>query len=238
MSVFSRVCLGFTFLLTALQVQASIVLGGTRIIYPSNQNEVQITLKNKDAYARYLVQSWMSNIDGSKAPFLITPPVYKLEENRQTLLHIVFTGDKNKLPQDRESLFLANIKSVSAMPEELKDRNTLQFAMKARLKLFWRPASLDNSDALTAWEKLKFHKEAGKLIVKNPTPFYISFSDLTVSGKNIVPTESKSEPGALLMMVGPFSEQRFSLPVGAGSIVEWSVITDYGSSSGKRQQKL
>ncbi|HDY0526977.1 TPA: molecular chaperone, partial [Escherichia coli] len=112
------------------------------------------------------------------------------------------------------------------------------FAMKARLKLFWRPASLDNSDALTAWEKLKFHKEAGKLIVKNPTPFYISFSDLTVSGKNIVPTESKSEPGALLMMVGPFSEQRFSLPVGAGSIVEWSVITDYGSSSGKRQQKL
>ncbi|HFZ6262918.1 TPA: fimbria/pilus periplasmic chaperone, partial [Escherichia coli] len=56
MSVFSRVCLGFTFLLTALQVQASIVLGGTRIIYPSNQNEVQITLKNKDAYARYLVQ--------------------------------------------------------------------------------------------------------------------------------------------------------------------------------------
>ncbi|HFL9103167.1 TPA: molecular chaperone, partial [Escherichia coli] len=120
----------------------------------------------------------------------------------------------------------------------LKDKNTLQFAMKARLKLFWRPASLDNSDALTAWEKLKFHKEAGKLIVKNPTPFYISFSDLTVSGKNIVPTESKSEPGALLMMVGPFSEQRFSLPVGAGSIVEWSVITDYGSSSGKRQQKL
>lgn len=73
---------------------------------------------------------------------------------------------------------------------------------------------------------------------KKSNAFYISFSDLTVSGKNIVPTESKSEPGALLMMVGPFSEQRFSLPVGAGSIVEWSVITDYGSSSGKRQQKL
>ncbi len=89
MSVFSRVCLGFTFLLTALQVQASIVLGGTRIIYPSNQNEVQIALKNKDAYARYLVQSWVSNIDGSKAPFLITPPVYKLRQRRERPL----TGD-------------------------------------------------------------------------------------------------------------------------------------------------
>lgn len=56
--------------------------------------------------------------------------------------------------------------------------------------------------------------------------------------EKIIPAETKSEPGALLMMVGPFSEQRFSLPAGAGSIVEWSVITDYGSSSGKRQQKL
>ena len=238
MSVSYRFFLGFTFLLTAIQAQASVVLGGTRIVYPSNQNEVQITLKNKDVHARYLVQSWVSNIDGSKAPFLITPPVYKLEENRQTLLHVVFTGTKESLPQDRESLFLANIKSISAMPEELKDKNTLQFAMKVRLKLFWRPDSLSNSDALTAWEKLTFHKESGRLIVKNPTPFYISFNELTVSGESITAVEEKSEPGALSMMVGPFSENRFSLPAGAGSVVEWSVITDYGSSSGKRQQKL
>lgn len=47
MSVFFRVCLGITVLLTALQVQASVVLGGTRIIYPSNQNEVQIKMKFK-----------------------------------------------------------------------------------------------------------------------------------------------------------------------------------------------
>ncbi len=193
MSVFSRVCLGFTFLLTALQVQASIVLGGTRIIYPSNQNEVQITLKNKDAYARYLVQSWVSNIDGSKAPFLITPPVYKLEENRQTLLHIVFTGDKNKLPQDRESLFLANTKIISAMPEVLEDRTTLQFAIKARHKVLCRKASLDKTNAPTAWDIVKFHKETGELIEKTATPFSISFSAQTVSGKNHVHTESNAE---------------------------------------------
>ena len=52
MSVSYRFFLGFTFLLTAIQAQASVVLGGTRIVYPSNQNEVQITLKNKDVHAR------------------------------------------------------------------------------------------------------------------------------------------------------------------------------------------
>lgn len=72
-------------------VQAGVVVGGTRIIYPANQSEVQIALKNKDNDKRYLVQSWVSNIDDSKAPFIMTPPIYKLDENRQTLLHVVYT---------------------------------------------------------------------------------------------------------------------------------------------------
>ena len=113
-------------------VQAGVVVGGTRIIYPANQSEVQIALKNKDNDKRYLVQSWVSNIDDSKAPFIMTPPIYKLDENRQTLLHVVYTGNKSALPQDRESLFMANIKSVAAIPEELHDKNTLQFAIKTK----------------------------------------------------------------------------------------------------------
>lgn len=131
--------LGGCLIISCCSVQASVVLGGTRIIYPSNKSEVQIALKNKDPHTRYLVQSWVSYPNDAKAPFIITPPVYKLQENRQTLLHIIFTGDKKNLPADRESLFLANVKSVSALSPDLKDKNTLQFAMKTRLKLFWRP---------------------------------------------------------------------------------------------------
>lgn len=134
--------LGGCLIISCCSVQASVVLGGTRIIYPSNKSEVQIALKNKDPHTRYLVQSWVSYPNDAKAPFIITPPVYKLQENRQTLLHIIFTGDKKNLPADRESLFLANVKSVSALSPDLKDKNTLQFAMKTRLKLFWRPADL------------------------------------------------------------------------------------------------
>src|SRR5690606_26335120 len=52
--------LGGCLIISCCSVQASVVLGGTRIIYPSNKSEVQIALKNKDPHTRYLVQSWVS----------------------------------------------------------------------------------------------------------------------------------------------------------------------------------
>jgi P pilus assembly protein, chaperone PapD len=217
---------------------ASIVLGGTRVIYPSSKSEVQIALKNKDSGTRYLVQSWVSQVDGTKAPFIITPPVYKLLENRQTLLHIIFTGDKNALPKDRESLFVANVKSVSALSSELKDKNTLQFAMKTRLKLFWRPAQFKEADALQAGDSITFRRQGTQLIAKNPTPFYVSFGQLSVGGKAVPVVETKTTPGAIAMMVAPFSEQSFTLPQGASGSVTWTAINDFGAETHPRQQAL
>lgn len=218
--------------------QAGVVVGGTRIIYPASQAEVQITLKNKDDDKRYLVQSWVSHIDDSKAPFVITPPIYKLEENRQTLLHVVYTGNKSTLPQDRESLFIANIKSVSAIPEELRDNNTLQFAIKSKLKLFYRPASLNENDAKTAWQSLQFSRSQNQLVVKNPTPFYVTFGQLTVAGKAIKSAADQHSPSALTMMVAPFGEQRFPLPSSVKGNVVWTAINDFGAETTQRKQSL
>ncbi|EOZ9284488.1 molecular chaperone [Enterobacter hormaechei subsp. oharae] len=237
MNTFLKVLCGCV-LLGCCSAQASIVLGGTRIVYPSNKSEVQIALKNKDLHTRYLVQSWVSNPDDTKAPFVVTPPVYKLQENRQTLLHIIYTGDKNALPKDRESLFVANVKSVSALAPELKDKNTLQFAMKTRIKLFWRPSQLKESDALEAWEKITFHRQGTQLVAKNPTPFYVSFGELAVGGKAVPVVETKSIPGAVAMMVAPYSEQTFTLPAGARGAVTWTAINDHGAQTRQKQQAL
>ncbi|MFT2164114.1 molecular chaperone [Citrobacter freundii] len=219
-------------------VQAGVVVGGTRIIYPANQSEVQIALKNKDNDKRYLVQSWVSNIDDSKAPFIMTPPIYKLDENRQTLLHVVYTGNKSALPQDRESLFMANIKSVAAIPEELHDKNTLQFAIKTKLKLFYRPASLTEDEAKMAWQSLQFSRHQNQLVVKNPTPFYVTFGQISVAGKAIKPATNQSSPTALTMMVAPFGEQRFPLPSAVKGNVVWTAINDFGSETEQRKQSL
>ncbi|MFR3708396.1 MAG: molecular chaperone [Enterobacter hormaechei] len=209
-------------MLGCCSAQASIVLGGTRIVYPSNKSEVQIALKNKDLHTRYLVQSWVSNPDATKAPIVVTPPVYKLQENRQTLLHIIYTGDKNALPKDRESLFVANVKSVSALAPELKDKNTLQFAMKTRLKLFWRPSQLKESDALEAWEKITFHRQGTQLVAKNPTPFYVS-RRIGRGGKPCL--SLKQNPSRCGGNDGcAHSEQTFTLPAEPGAVT-WTPLT-------------
>jgi len=223
---------------SALSAQAGVIIGGTRIIYPSDQSEVQISLKNRDADKRYLVQSWVSNPDDSKAPFVITPPIYKMDENQQTLLHVVYTGDKAALPQDRESLFTANIKSVAAIPANLRDKNSLQFAIKTRIKLFYRPASLSANAAKTAWEKLQFSRQGDQLLVSNPTPFYVSFEKLAVGGKDIPPPETNGQPSALTMMVPPFGQQSYRIPAGSRGNVSWSAVNDYGSVTKPQQKAL
>ncbi len=217
---------------------AGVIVGGTRVIYPSEQPEVQVTLKNKDNDKRYLVQSWISGIDDNKAPFVVTPPVYKLEENRQTLLHIVYTGDKNALPQDRESLFMMNVKSVSAIPEELRSSNTLQFAIKSKMKLFYRPSSLDGNAAKNAWTSLQFSRSGNQLRVKNPTPFYVSFGELSLGGKALTPSKEQNSPSALSMMLAPFSEQYFAIPANAKGRLTWTAINDFGAETEQRKQSL
>lgn len=230
--------LGIFFLLGATLAQAGVVIGGTRIIYPSDQAEVQVTLKNKDDAKRYLVHSWVSNIDDSKAPFVITPPIYKLDENRQTLLHVVYTGDKTHLPQDRESLFMANIKSVSSVPEELRDKNTLQFAIKTKIKLFYRPATLSDTAAKTAWQSLQFSRRNNQLTIKNPTPFYVTLGQLKVAQKEVKPLGKQDTPSALSMMIAPYGEQVFALPTAAQGSVMWTAINDFGAETEARQQAL
>lgn len=230
--------LGIFFLLGATLAQAGVVIGGTRIIYPSDQAEVQVTLKNKDDAKRYLVHSWVSNIDDSKAPFVITPPIYKLDENRQTLLHVVYTGDKTHLPQDRESLFMANIKSVSSVPEELHDKNTLQFAIKTKIKLFYRPSALSDAAAKTAWQSLQFSRRNNQLTIKNPTPFYVTLGQLKVAQKEVKPLGKQDTPSALSMMIAPYGEQVFALPTAAQGSVMWTAINDFGAETEPRQQAL
>ena len=140
-------------IISCLSAQASVVLGGTRIIYPSNKAEVQIALKNKDPHTRYLVQSWVSYVNNAKAPFVITLLFISCRKIVKPFYTLFLLAIKS-LPSDRESLFPANVKSVSALSPELKEKNTLQFAMKTRLKLFWRPSQLKRP---MRWWRMKNH---------------------------------------------------------------------------------
>ncbi|WP_256350323.1 molecular chaperone [Enterobacter sp. ENT03] len=209
---------------------AGIVLGGTRLIYPADKKEIQLPIKNTDNDSSHLVQSWLNDSNNNKAPFIITPPLFKLEAQKETLLHIIYTGKKAALPEDRETLFWLNVKSIAATSDENENKSMLQLAIKSRLKVFWRPEKLSSEAANRAWEDLTFSRMDNRLKVSNPTPYHISIASLSVNGKAIESTD-KSKPGAVTMMVMPFASNTYPLPASAGNNVSWSAINDYGGTT-------
>ncbi len=114
-----------TLLLNSFQAAAGVVVGGTRLVYPGGKKEATITVKNPDDIP-YLVQSWVNaDLEGNvKAPFLVTPPLFRLNGGKENTLRVVKTAQA--LPEDRESVFWLSVKTVP--PEAEGKGNHLQIA--------------------------------------------------------------------------------------------------------------
>lgn len=215
-----------SFLLITTAAHAGITIGGTRVVYPENKKESSIGISNPDNLD-YLVQSWVETEDNAreKAPFLITPPLFRLDGKQDNVLRIIRTG--GNLPADRESLFWLNIKSIpSSKRNEIS--NTLQIAIKTRIKLIYRPASINGKPEDVA-AQLSWHMQGNQLIVNNPTPFYMNFQEIKLDGKKV----------DKVTYAAPDSETRFATP---GNItarsVSWKIINDYGGISPSYTAKI
>lgn len=193
---------------------AGIVMGGTRVIYEEGKREASISVTNADSNTPYLVQSWVENYsasDKSQPPFIVTPPLFRLDPEQKNVLRINFTG--SRLPTDRESVFWLNVKSIA--PSNKNEANKLQVNIKSKFKLFYRPGNL-SGEARDAWQKLTFETRGSSLVAHNPTPYFVSFFSLSVGGQEL------EAPG----MIAPFSDQ--SWPVSRSGVVKWRAINDFG----------
>lgn len=193
---------------------AGVVVGGTRVIFDGSKKEASINVNNPDS-TPYLIQSWIETVNNGaeKAPFIITPPLYRLDKNQQNLERILLTGN---IDQNKESLYWLNIKAIPAASH--KD-NTLQIAVKTRIKLIYRPAGLKNSAPEEQASKLQWQRTGDQIKVNNPTGYVFNFNEITVAGKKV---ESVS-------YVLPGSTATFTLPGGIqGGDVIFKIINDYG----------
>lgn len=216
----------FLFFLTVTQVNASVVLGGTRVIYDANSKEASILVRNNDK-APYLIQSWIDNFEGktqAKLPFVVTPPLFRIEPESTNSLRIVYTG--NDLPEDRESVFWLNVKSIP--PTDPKAKNSLTISINNRIKLIYRPKSLSVNDAESAYKKITFERNGNTLIGKNPTPYYVSFSELKVGNKSI------DEPA----MLAPMGQTSWNIVGAQGNKVTWKAVSDVGGITDSQTQEL
>ncbi|HCT4231635.1 fimbria/pilus periplasmic chaperone [Klebsiella pneumoniae] len=201
----------------SLHADASVALGATRVIYPAGQKQVQLAVTNNDEKSTYLIQSWVENADGAKdGRFVITPPLFAMQGKKENTLRILDATD-NQLPQDRETLFWMNVKAIPSMDKSKLSDNTLQLAIISRIKLYYRPAKLALPPDQAA-EKLKFRRSAGSLTLINPTPYYLTVTELN-AGTRVLKNA----------LVPPMGEASVSLPSDAGSEITYRTINDYGA---------
>jgi len=219
--------MGILFLCTSQLSQASVVIGGTRVIYDASKKETSVSISNPTDAGKsgvFLVQSWVElNDSGDRAPFIVTPPLFRINANQENILRIVRTG--GTLPEDRESVFWLNVKAIPAADEG--SQNVLQIVMKSRLKLFYRPAGLPGLP-VEAYKQLSFSLNNGRLKVLNPTPYYITFYRLTAGGKEIKEAN----------LVPPKGSVSYPLPQGGDGKVVWRTINDYGGISDPETAQL
>lgn len=99
-----------------------IVLHGTRVVYPSNAREITLQLSNNGT-APSLVQAWIddgnakSTPDEANVPFIITPPISRVEATKGQTLRITALPNSSQLSQQQESIFWLNVLDIPPKPE-------------------------------------------------------------------------------------------------------------------------
>ncbi|MGO4329773.1 molecular chaperone [Cupriavidus sp. 2TAF22] len=220
--------------LLAAQAHASVVIAGTRIIFPAQEREVTVSLTN-DGQTPALVQTWLDKGDANESPekidvpFTLTPAMFRLEPGKGQMLRVIYS--KEPMPQDKESLFWLNVLEVPPKAEIGEDANRLQLAFRTRIKMMFRPPALpgraDEAPAKIVWEIVQADSGKGyALKASNPTPFVVNLGSiaLKVEGKNFNAGMGYVLPGTSHLF--PI-EGLASAPASAAQ-VDFSSINDWG----------
>ncbi|MBB5191840.1 chaperone protein EcpD [Silvimonas terrae] len=215
--------------------QASIVISSTRLIYPAKEREITVQLSNKGDRPA-LAQAWIDSGDEhqdpsiSTAPFVLVPPIARIDPGKGQSMRLTYLPN-GALAKDRESIFWFNVLDIPPKTEA-SGANTVQIALRTRIKLFYRPEGLpgdpENAAKGLIWT---VEKTANGQVVRatNNAAFSVSVTkvELTVSGKKI-----SNEEGGLIL---PKSSKDFTLKgltssLNADMNVSYNWINDYGAS--------
>lgn len=215
----------FFFAAFSSQVTASVVMTGTRIIFPSTAAEKTIQFKNVDSEP-FVVQLQMTEEKGmvdDSAPFAMVPPVFRMAPNSGQSVRFIYSGAS--LPEDRESVFYLDFTQLPALKNSDKNQNQLIVAIRNRVKVFYRPASLTAAQS-DAWKELVFSVKNGRLNIENPTGFHITVrrAELKTDGEFIRLAES--------VMLLPKSNMQWPLPKKVTALrnaqIKLLLVNDYG----------
>lgn len=224
--------------ITANTREFRLELGASRVIYDLDANGAAISVINQQAFPILVQGKVLEEDKKTAAPFVVTPPVFRLDAHQQSQLRIIRTG--GEAPANKEALKWLCIAGVPPKNSDVwaqgKDGKpvaptsaSLQMEISSRecIKLLVRPSGLEGS-YLQAASALSWSQQGNSLEVKNSGPYYINLRSVSV-GNNELP-----KPG----YIPPFSSHKFAVTSHAGDQVNWKVITDEGGDSAIFKAKI
>ncbi len=196
--------------LSAQLAYGAIALDRTRVIYNEGEKASSLGINNESKDKPYLAQAWLENGKEEKinSPFIITPPVQRLEADSRSQVKIQAISAVAQLPQDRESVYYLNIREI---PPRSSDVNVLQIALQTRIKLFYRPKNIVTAqriEEIPQADKITMTKSGNDYIVNNPSPYFLTVTKVEVNKQEI----ANLDP----IMVAPFGNDKLS--VGSSSL--------------------
>nr|WP_282565765.1 molecular chaperone [Providencia rettgeri] len=225
-----------------------IALGSTRVIYPASaKNGITFTVTNRTGQV-YLLQSrivpWAQNVMGAvdnsiasvsepeappvlsdpdtTTPFIVLPPLTRFAPEEAMTLRIRLI--KNTLPADRESLFSLSLKAIPSQEKPSSNHDAagakMVLALQNNLKLFYRPEGLTVMSAAARAEALEWRQRGTQLVLKNPTPYYVTLGTVSVDS---TPLDLGSQ-----RMLAPFASATYAPMAPSSQSVSWQLINDEG----------
>lgn len=213
-------------------------LGASRIIYNPDSKGASLTVSNLQEYPILVQGKVYAEDKNSVAPFIVTPPIFRLDAQQQSRLRIIRTDDQMR--ESRETLYWACVagippKNTDVWAEDVDGKTAranvvslnLNVNTHSCIKLLVRPSGIKGTPMEGA-SALEWRLDGDRLKVTNPSAFYVNLSSLSVGDMDI----------SNLDYVAPRSSRSFTLPKGAGGLVKWKVITDEGGESRQFQVSL
>ena len=237
---FGRMCVSALLLASLFSAaQANVVLDTTRVIYTADDSSVVIGVANKGERPA-LIQSWVDAGDvrttpeDSDAPFVVLPPIARIDPGASQALRLRFTGAPASVPADAESVYWLNVLDVPPAVDKdspAEGHNYLQFAVRSRIKLFYRPKGLSGNPN-TAPDRLRWHVETARdggavLVVDNPTAYHVTLTRVAIgeNGADQEPSSTMLAPGARFRWPLETDPARVS-----DQVVHVTAIDDFGAS--------
>ncbi|AZD55399.1 putative pili assembly chaperone [Pseudomonas chlororaphis subsp. aurantiaca] len=197
--------------------------GKNRFIMTGQRMTVTLANEGNQAALAEVSLDWGENESESvqPLPLAISRPLLRIEAGKKANVEVFYQGAG--LPTDRESYLLLSVLDV---PPAATTPHTMNVALRHRFKLLYRPAlqsTLDEAMAGLSWAVQK--DSADRLIADNPSPYYLTLSDIDVIGLD---GQGCGEPIEHLMLA-PFSTQPVDIPACHPASLRYQVVSDAGN---------